>query len=247
MAYVTLQNGRKLPTVLYLYGRFAALLWERYHVRLEEFSAGGRPHRVPVLPPPLTMEVVVRDLTRAYRSAYKAEGPSMINQWWPWIRERRQRHSAQDFAVATAELSVVLPGSRSGVSMPELTSSPRAPSPPAGLPASLGPVPPPVQDPLPTDLLRRLIESIEPGGHRLRAGRSGPGRRAGRGGTRPPRGGAGAGQDLPGPRLLPRPSARFPAHPVHARHAPVGHPRDHAPPYRRTSPSSSARDPSSPT
>ncbi|MGC2034849.1 MAG: hypothetical protein WA761_05320 [Thermoplasmata archaeon] len=109
MAYVTLQNGRKLPTVLYLYGRFAALLWEGYHVRLEEFSAGGRPHRVPVLPPPLTMEVVVRDLTRAYRSAYKAEGPSMINQWWPWIRERRQRHSAQDFAVATAELSVVLP------------------------------------------------------------------------------------------------------------------------------------------
>jgi MoxR-like ATPase len=44
--------------------------------------------------------------------------------------------------------------------MPELSASARSPSPPAGLPASPGPVPPPVQDTLPTDLLRRLIESI---------------------------------------------------------------------------------------
>jgi hypothetical protein len=108
LAFASLQQGHYFPTLYGLWQRLATTVLDRFGVRIESGHVPDSPVLYRVLPDPLTLRRVVRDVTRAYYSAFWAERPSWLALQWPWLKRRQQRRAAADFARAVADLARAL-------------------------------------------------------------------------------------------------------------------------------------------
>jgi hypothetical protein len=108
-AYLALEEGRYFATLYGLWQRLATVVMRRFYIGLDQKNAFDNPGVTKVLRPPLTLRLVMEDLTRAYYSAFWADEPSWAARHWSWLRRRQQRRAARDFAKAVRDLAVVFP------------------------------------------------------------------------------------------------------------------------------------------
>jgi len=108
-AFVTLQRGQYLVAVDGLGRRLGTVVRERFHVRIAQKPELDSPAVDRLLPSPLTLRSLVRDLSRAYYSAFRAEQPGWVAQRWPWLQRRNTRRASRDFRRITDLLSLALP------------------------------------------------------------------------------------------------------------------------------------------
>ena len=105
-AYLSLEEGRFLPTIDLLGRRLARSVEGRYHVRLEEARSLASVELE--LPSSLTLAGVLDDLLKAYRAAEAAETASWLNGHWPWLLRRRRARASTRFATVLREVSTAL-------------------------------------------------------------------------------------------------------------------------------------------
>lgn len=104
IAHAALAQGRFFYPSYGLLTRLAALLWNRYGVRVERRGEVRRLSRALDLPGSVTLRVAVRDLLRAYGSALRAEEPGPFTRRWEWLARRRNRAARLRFEKAIAGL-----------------------------------------------------------------------------------------------------------------------------------------------
>lgn len=109
LAYVALEHGQYFPILFGLWQRLATATYLRFHVRIDSPFALSHPDLAHALPRPLALPDVVRDLARAYASAYWVENPNWLARQWPWLRRRGARRAAREFRAAISGLTVALP------------------------------------------------------------------------------------------------------------------------------------------
>ena len=109
IAYDRLEKGRYLATVDLLGVRLGRVLADRYSVRIDQLRHLHAIDPAPKLPPPLTLDGVLRSLQRAYNSAWVAESEPGDLFSFAWVEERHRRTAARDFENAVAALEVALP------------------------------------------------------------------------------------------------------------------------------------------
>jgi hypothetical protein len=108
-AFFTLERGEYLVAVDALGRRLGSLVNEKYHLLIGQRADLDAPAVDRVLPAPLTLRGLVRDLGRAYTSAFWAEQPGWLAMRWTWLRRRHQRRAARDFRRVTDELAQAIP------------------------------------------------------------------------------------------------------------------------------------------
>jgi hypothetical protein len=108
LVYASLSQGRYSAAVDGLGRCLAVAVRNRFHVNITRPEEFNDPELIRVLPGPLTIEVLVRDLNRAYTSATWAEESSWLARRWRWLQRRQQRRAARDFAVLTHAVTTAL-------------------------------------------------------------------------------------------------------------------------------------------
>jgi len=109
VAYVALEQGRYFLALSALWLRLATVVHEHLHVGIDSRHDLDRASMETELPPPLTLRRVVRSLSRAYGSAYRAELPSWLELRWPWLQRRAKRRAERDFDRAVHDVAEALP------------------------------------------------------------------------------------------------------------------------------------------
>jgi hypothetical protein len=108
VAFLAGERGEYLPAVELLGRRLGQVVFERYHLRLDDRRGLYRAEGVPDLPEVGTLGRLVDDLVRAFRSADRAESHNLGNGWH-WLRRHRRAVAARDFERVTAEVVAALP------------------------------------------------------------------------------------------------------------------------------------------
>ena len=108
LVYANLSQGRYSAAVDGLGRCLSVAVRDRFNVHMNEPSEFNDPELNRVLPGPLTLEGLVRDLNRAYTSAAWAEESSWLAIRWRWLKRRQQRRAARDFAILTDRVTKAL-------------------------------------------------------------------------------------------------------------------------------------------
>jgi hypothetical protein len=106
-AYSSLHEERYLLAAFLLRERVADLARERFGVSPEDLRSWASGDDAPMLPAPLTLRRVLRDLASAYRSAYIAEGMRSWEAFSSVTLPIRRRRAARDFERAAREVEQV--------------------------------------------------------------------------------------------------------------------------------------------
>jgi hypothetical protein len=107
-AYSSLHDERYLLAAFLLRERVATLAESRFGVASEQLRSWATGPDAPELPAPLSMRRVLRDLARAYQSAYLAEGSLRWDFFASATLAARRRRAARDFERAARDVEQVV-------------------------------------------------------------------------------------------------------------------------------------------
>ncbi len=108
LVYSNLSQGRYSAAVDGLGRCLAVAIRDRFHVQINRANDVDSPEINRALPRQLPLQVLIRDLNRAYTSATWAEQPGWLALQWGWLNRRQQRRAARDFAVLTKGVTTAL-------------------------------------------------------------------------------------------------------------------------------------------
>ncbi len=104
LVYANLSEGRYSAAVDALGRCLAVTVRDRFQVHLSEPSELDDPEANRLLPPPMTLRTLVREINRAYTAAAWAEQTGWLARRWSWLRSRQERKAARNFAALSTRV-----------------------------------------------------------------------------------------------------------------------------------------------
>jgi len=104
LVYSNLAEGRYSAAIDALGRCLAVCVRDRFRVPIGDPAALDDPDANRLLPPPMTLRGLVKEINRAYAAASWAEQSSWLAERWDWLRRRQQRRAARDFAQVSVQV-----------------------------------------------------------------------------------------------------------------------------------------------